>query len=91
MGSPDYSLLPRYSLENLPVDRKSVKPEKRLLSPCPFCGTRADLRQTVHNLKDFDVSYRIECRNSDCGAMILGHKSPEKAYQAWERRVSDES
>jgi len=72
------------------MGKKDLK-EKRLLSPCPFCGTRADLRQTVHNLKDFDVSYRIECRNAACGGMILGHKSPDSAYQAWERRMVDES
>ena len=54
------------------------------LKPCPFCGGKANLAQTVRT-----GFWYIICRN--CDIATLQYSSAEKARRVWNRRANDDS
>lgn len=53
------------------------------LKPCPFCGGKANLAQTVRT-----GFWYIICRN--CDIATLQYSSAEKARRVWNRRVKND-
>lgn len=74
------------------IDRESrvgrIYMSEILLKPCPFCGSRAELRITKHIPKDYD--YTPRCTNpSCCGRLSKKFSVKETAIYAWNKRLND--
>ena len=65
---------------------RAVKPIIRdLKTPCPFCGSPAQLTGCVTV-----IGFSIECTNKDCGADIYfynAERDPDEMIRRWMRRV----
>ena len=60
------------------------------LKPCPFCGGRADVSIDSEPVVDMDGrrwAYTVVC-NKCCATSGLIYR-PEKAVEAWNRRVDN--
>lgn len=56
------------------------------LKPCPFCGGKAEMIRYPANGK-----VTVSCRSSGCMANISFCVSKDRAIEAWNRRVNNES
>lgn len=54
-------------------------PEAKELKPCPFCGSRADVFQTLNGY------HCVQCVVCGCGTMKC--REITNAVKAWNRRV----
>ncbi len=50
------------------------------LKTCPFCGGEAELS------RDNFGRYAVICSETDCGAVMAGHKNKSSVIQMWNRR-----
>lgn len=55
--------------------------ETKELKPCPFCGSRADVFQTLNGY------HCVQCVVCGCGT--LNTRNEEIAVKAWNRRVKN--
>lgn len=55
------------------------------LKPCPFCGGKA----MIDSDYIFKNSWKVFCRNCGCGTGIYDGKTPQRAAEAWNRRVDN--
>lgn len=56
------------------------------LKPCPFCGNKAIMHQSIASRK-----YFAKCMMPYCGAAVFSAKNTiDEAVDAWNRRVTDE-
>lgn len=61
------------------------------LKSCPFCGesgARVHLQKIIYTNEDFK---RREIMCETCGAEVSEFVTPERAIEAWNRRVNDET
>lgn len=59
------------------------------LKPCPFCG-RSDYAvhlQKLYYENDKYIKWKIMCE--ECGAEVGEFATPERAIEAWNRRVDN--
>lgn len=62
--------------------------EQAELKECPFCGGKATLHKDTWPVDDAGnkaVAYWVRCRS--CGSCSKEYKNPEKASEAWNRRI----
>lgn len=70
-----------------PMTAPSQTPEAAGLEPCPFCGGEAWLNDYEAKYSDLPPKSRApQCRS--CGASLGYLTTPEKATEAWNRRVA---
>lgn len=61
------------------------------LKPCPFCGSKAELKRWWTGLGISRYTNRVQCTNKKCRCNSGDWKIKPKAIAAWNRRyVSDE-
>lgn len=73
------------------------------LKPCPFCGGKAIIKAVD---KNYGFTIWCQCKDGNCGARTAGYcpdtsnednslenieRCKNKAIEAWNRRVDDES
>ena len=67
---------------------------KRVLKPCPFCGGRAEQKETYKyvGLGKSIPQYYVRCGNSDCGLYVAtcNMDTKEEAVEIWNRREETE-
>ena len=67
-------------------ERKKLHREiEKTLKPCPFCGGRAEIRDTYCY-----AAFAIHCTKCSAGVGNVGTGTLEKAVKLWNRRDKEE-
>jgi Lar family restriction alleviation protein len=54
------------------------------LKPCPYCGSKAELREHWGDCSRHPSWYEVECTNPDCGRC---QDTEQEAIDAWNTRA----
>lgn len=67
--------------------------EKTALKPCPFCGGKAERKETEKYIGFGRMmpQYYIKCGNERCGLYVAtcNRDTEEEAVEIWNRRVTE--
>lgn len=65
----------------------------RELKPCPFCGGKAERKETCNYIWSGRSipRYFIKCGNKECGLYVATYNrdTEEEAVEIWNRRVTE--
>lgn len=68
---------------------KTVKTLYRKLKPCPCCGSKAEVHDTLDHWDGVMHIYQVRC--SKCGLMTAKFRTSKWAKEAWNRRDDNEN
>lgn len=55
----------------------------KFIKPCPYCGSKAELREHWGDCSKSPSWYEVECTNQDCGRC---QDTAHEAVEAWNKR-----